>query len=103
MSPVGSDYPLQIVDSVLTHGADEVLAVVTSMHDLLIAPLPVGDPPLDVVAVRAPGSLRSHDPGTVLIKHRLYGEIRRRLAERPDGRLRRHWNSVLHIARRRTS
>lgn len=31
---------------------------------------------------------------------RLYGEIRRRLAERPDGRLRRHWGAVLHIARR---
>ena len=31
----------------------------------------------------------------------LYTEIRRRLAERPDGRLRRHWGGVLHIARRR--
>ncbi len=30
----------------------------------------------------------------------LYGEIRRRLAERPDGRLRRHWGAVLHVARR---
>jgi SAM-dependent methyltransferase len=29
---------------------------------------------------------------------RLYGEIRRRLARRPDGRLRRHWGGVLHIA-----
>jgi SAM-dependent methyltransferase len=32
---------------------------------------------------------------------RIYGEVRRRLAERPDGRLRRHWGCVLHIARRR--
>jgi SAM-dependent methyltransferase len=32
-------------------------------------------------------------------RDRLYGEIRRRLAERTDGRLRRHWGSVLHIAR----
>jgi hypothetical protein len=31
---------------------------------------------------------------------RLYGEIRRRLAERPDGRLRRHWLAILHVARR---
>jgi hypothetical protein len=31
---------------------------------------------------------------------RLYGEIRRRLAERPDGLLRRHWGSVLQVARR---
>jgi SAM-dependent methyltransferase len=32
---------------------------------------------------------------------RLYGAIRERLAERPDGVLRRHWGSVLHVARRR--
>jgi SAM-dependent methyltransferase len=34
-------------------------------------------------------------------RDRLYGEIRRRLALRPDGMLRRHWESVLHVARRR--
>jgi len=34
-------------------------------------------------------------------RERLYGEIRRRLAERPDGGLRRHWGAVLHVARRR--
>lgn len=33
-------------------------------------------------------------------RDRLYGEIRRRLALRPDGRLRRHWGAVLHVARR---
>ncbi len=33
-------------------------------------------------------------------RDRLYGEIRRRLALRPDGRLRRHWGSVLQVARR---
>jgi SAM-dependent methyltransferase len=33
-------------------------------------------------------------------RQRLYGEIRRRLAARPDGRLRRHWGGVLHIAQR---
>lgn len=31
---------------------------------------------------------------------RLYGEIRRQLAERADGLLRRHWGAVLHVARR---
>lgn len=34
-------------------------------------------------------------------RDRLYGEIRRRLDARPDGRLRRHWGTVLHVARRR--
>jgi len=33
-------------------------------------------------------------------RERLYGEIRRRLAGRPAGRLRRHWGAVLHVARR---
>ena len=33
-------------------------------------------------------------------RERLYGEVRRRLSERPDGLLRRHWGAVLHIARR---
>jgi SAM-dependent methyltransferase len=34
-------------------------------------------------------------------REHLYREIRRRLAGRPDGRLRRHWGAVLHVARRR--
>lgn len=34
-------------------------------------------------------------------RDRLYNEIRRRLAMRPDGRLRRHWGAVLHVAQRR--
>jgi SAM-dependent methyltransferase len=33
-------------------------------------------------------------------RERLYGEIRRRLAQRPDGTLRRHWGAALHVARR---
>jgi SAM-dependent methyltransferase len=34
-------------------------------------------------------------------RDRLYGEIRRRLALRADGSLRRHWGAVLQVARRR--
>ncbi|MGH3169542.1 MAG: class I SAM-dependent methyltransferase [Trebonia sp.] len=33
-------------------------------------------------------------------RDRLYGKIRRRLAERPDGLLRRHWGVVLNVGRR---
>jgi SAM-dependent methyltransferase len=33
-------------------------------------------------------------------RDRLYGEIRRRLGERPSGRVRRHWGAVLHVATR---
>ncbi|NHU48780.1 MULTISPECIES: class I SAM-dependent methyltransferase [Rhodococcus] len=35
-------------------------------------------------------------------RERLYSEIRRRIAERPDHRIRRHFGAVLHIARRRS-
>ncbi len=34
-------------------------------------------------------------------RERLYGEIRRRLARRPDRSVRRGWGTVLHVARRR--
>jgi hypothetical protein len=33
-------------------------------------------------------------------RDRLYGEIRHRLAQRANGRLRRHWGAVLQVARR---
>ena len=33
-------------------------------------------------------------------RDRLYGEIRRRLALRPDGLVHRHWGAVLHVARK---
>ncbi|MGH3444465.1 MAG: methyltransferase domain-containing protein [Nocardioidaceae bacterium] len=33
-------------------------------------------------------------------RDRLYGEFSRRLAQRPDHRLRRHWGAVLHVTRR---
>jgi hypothetical protein len=33
-------------------------------------------------------------------RDRLYGEIRRRLRQRADGRLHRHWGAVLHVVRR---
>lgn len=33
-------------------------------------------------------------------RERLYAEISRRLSQRPDGRLRRGWGAVLHVARR---
>ena len=62
-------YLLSIIDSVLEHGADEMLALTTSMHDLVIALRPVDDPPLDVILVAAPGSLRSHPYGTVRIDY----------------------------------
>ncbi len=34
-------------------------------------------------------------------RERLYAEIRRRIGQRPDGLVRRHWGAALHVARRR--
>jgi hypothetical protein len=36
-------------------------------------------------------------------RERLYGEMRARLGRRGDPMLRRHWGTVLHIARRKSS
>jgi SAM-dependent methyltransferase len=43
----------------------------------------------------------SHIAMTPAQRATLYGEIRARLGARPDGRVRREWGSVLHVARRR--
>jgi hypothetical protein len=62
-------YLVEIVDSVLTSGLTGSLAATTSMHDLIVAALPLIEPPFDVIAVRAPGSLREPPPGQVLMEH----------------------------------
>ena len=58
-----------IVKSVLDSNARDRLAAHTSMHDLIVVPTPIPVPPYGVVAVRAPGSLRSPRDGHVLIEH----------------------------------
>jgi len=63
------DYLFEIIDSVVATGASRLLAVTTSMHDLVITLKPVADPPNDVVVVRAPGSLRAAMQGGIRIEH----------------------------------
>jgi SAM-dependent methyltransferase len=46
------------------------------------------------------GTFSSHIDMADWQRDRLFSEIRRRLAARPDGRLRRHWGSVLEVAQR---
>ena len=58
-----------IVKSVFTSDQTEALAACTSMHDLIVVPTPIPEPPYGVVAVRAPGSLREPRPGLVRIEH----------------------------------
>jgi hypothetical protein len=63
------DYLVEIIDSVLASDVADSLAATTSMHDLIVAALPLTEPPFDVIAVRAPSSLREVPTGEVLIEH----------------------------------
>jgi hypothetical protein len=62
-------YLAEILASIVSSGRADDLAVTTSMPDLVITPRPVPEPPLDVVIVRAPNSLRNGPrPGHVVIE-----------------------------------
>jgi hypothetical protein len=58
-----------IVKSVLASDQAGALAACTSMHDLIVVPTPIPEPPYGVVAVRAPGSIRQPPMGFVRIEH----------------------------------
>jgi hypothetical protein len=60
---------LEIIESVIASGRESDLAVTTSMHDLVVVGRPVPDPPMDVLIVRAPGSLHPPAAGNVLIEY----------------------------------
>ena len=62
-------YLVDIVDSVVDGGRASVLCATTSMHDLIVATVPLPEPPFDVIAVRAPGSLYPPADGNVVIQH----------------------------------
>ncbi len=63
-------YLVDIAVSVIESERADELAACLSMHDIVITPRPVSAPPIDVVRVRAPGSVR-HAPraGHVRIEH----------------------------------
>jgi hypothetical protein len=60
-------YLLEILDDAIAVGLDSVVGLGTSMHDLVFSPLPASSP-MDVVVVRAPGSLRAPRQGNVRIE-----------------------------------
>lgn len=61
-------YMTAVIKSVMESDATDALAATTSMHDLVVTPTPVSEPPLDVVIVRAPSSLHRPLSGHVLIE-----------------------------------
>jgi hypothetical protein len=58
-----------IAESVIESASTGLLAGVTSMHDIMVVSKPVPDPPFEVGATRAPGSLQPPKTGNVLIEH----------------------------------
>lgn len=58
-----------IVDSVLATESALALAGTTSMHDLIVVSRPISEPPYDVIAVRAPGSVHRPRNGHVIVEH----------------------------------
>lgn len=62
-------YLVDIATSVIESGHQDELAACTSMHDIVVALRPVGEPPLEVVWIRAPDSIRrAPKPGHVRIE-----------------------------------
>ena len=59
----------ELTGSVISSLATELLAGCKSMHDLIVVPRPIPEPPYDVIAVRAAGSLMHPPRGFVLIEH----------------------------------
>ena len=59
----------QIVESVATSGQTEDLVFATSMWDLIVTPSPIGDPPVDVVAVRGATGTASVAPDRIVVEH----------------------------------
>jgi hypothetical protein len=62
-------YMIDIIDSVVDSGADELLAGSTSMHDLMVVPRPIGVYVREMIAIRAPGSIRPVPAGQMRIEH----------------------------------
>lgn len=63
------EHMVAVADSVIQTSSTELLAGTTSMHDILVVPRPVPEPPYDVIAVRSPSSLRRPGGGMVRIEH----------------------------------
>jgi hypothetical protein len=58
-----------VAASVVLSESTDLLAGCTSMHDLIVVPTPIPEPPYDVIAVRAPGSLANPPAGQVIVEH----------------------------------
>jgi hypothetical protein len=60
---------VDVVESVRSSGVADRLAATTSMHDLLVVDRPVPEPPMEVLVVSAPGSVRPASGDLVRVQH----------------------------------
>lgn len=67
--PPNLQHLLAVVESVREVGLDQDLVAFTSLADLMVRPLPIRDPPYDLVALRSPVSMVPVPAGTVLVEH----------------------------------
>ncbi len=59
----------EIVASIASSGRSDDLLFATSMWDLIVTPSPVGDPPVDVVAVRGAMGMANVPAERIVIEH----------------------------------
>jgi hypothetical protein len=62
-------YLVEIVRSVEASDRADVIVATTSMHDLVVADVPLSEGAQEVIIVHAPGSVRGFREGYVLIEH----------------------------------
>jgi hypothetical protein len=62
-------YLTRVVRSIALSDAADRLGAITSMHDIVVAREPAEEPPVEVVIVRAPGSLYPPSDGAVRIDY----------------------------------
>ncbi len=89
-------YLVDVIDSVVDSGADARLAGDTSMHDLIVVPRPVGPSVRELIAVRAPGSLRpAAIAGRVRIEHLSSTGLNDSIERPPSEAVRLFWRFVI--------
>lgn len=66
------EHLMAIVESIMASPANKLLAgrISSHVHELNVAEVPIGDPPIETIIVRTPRSLHHRcAPGTVAIEH----------------------------------
>jgi hypothetical protein len=85
----------EIVTSVLSSGRSDDLLFATSMWDLIVTPSPVGEPPVDVVAVRGAVGLGHIRKDRIVVEHIPLGGGADRIERPVDEAVRLFWRFMI--------